>query len=87
MTHDNTGAVLSKFRQMGATKVHSAGQLVFTLDHDVQNVTPTNLKKYADIEAFAAEQGVTFYPKGRGIGHQVSSFHGSNGTYHQTPDT
>ncbi|OXV10745.1 hypothetical protein Egran_01494 [Elaphomyces granulatus] len=32
--------------------------------------SPANLKKYADIEAFAAEQGVSFYPKGRGIGHQ-----------------
>jgi homoaconitate hydratase len=73
MTHDNSGAVLRKFRQMGATKVHSAAQLVFTLDHDVQNTSPANLKKYAEIEAFAAEQGVTFYPKGRGIGHQVSN--------------
>ncbi|RYP45031.1 hypothetical protein DL768_008573 [Monosporascus sp. mg162] len=64
-------AVLSKFIQIGATKVHSAAQLVFTLDHDVQNTSPANLKKYAEIEAFAAEQGVSFYPKGRGIGHQI----------------
>jgi homoaconitate hydratase len=72
MTHDNSGAVLSKFRQMGATKVHDPEQLVFTLDHDVQNTSAANLKKYAGIESFAAEQGVVFYPKGRGIGHQVS---------------
>src|ERR1700722_3650567 len=60
MTHDNTRAVLSKFLQVGATKVHSAAQLVYTLDHDVQNTSPANLKKYAEIEAFAAEQGVSF---------------------------
>ncbi|KAI1825177.1 hypothetical protein F4861DRAFT_502675 [Xylaria intraflava] len=71
MTHDNTRAVMSKFKQVGATKVHSAAQLVYTLDHDLQNVSPANLKKYAEIEAFAAEQGVPFYPKGRGIGHQI----------------
>ena len=62
---------MSKFKQAGATKVHSTEQLVFTLDHDVQNTSPANLKKYAEIEAFAKEQGVPFYPKGRGIGHQV----------------
>jgi homoaconitate hydratase len=76
MTHDNTRAVLLKFTQMEASKVHTPDQLVFTLDHDVQNTSPANLKKYAEIEAFAAEQGVTFYPKGRGIGHQVGSIFG-----------
>lgn len=30
-----------------------------------------NLKKYALIEAFAAQHGVDFYPAGRGIGHQI----------------
>jgi homoaconitate hydratase len=29
------------------------------------------LAKYANIEAFAREQGVDFYPAGRGIGHQI----------------
>jgi homoaconitate hydratase len=29
------------------------------------------LKKYANIEAFAKEMGVDFYPAGRGIGHQI----------------
>lgn len=75
MTHDNTRAVLSKFQQVGATKVHSSSQLVYTLDHDVQNTSPSALKKYAEIEAFAAEQGVDFYPRNRGIGHQASNFH------------
>lgn len=73
MTHDNTRAVLFKFAQVRATKVHSPAQLIFTLDHNVQDTGPANLKKYAEIEAFAADQGVTFYPKGRGIGHQVQS--------------
>jgi homoaconitate hydratase len=46
-------------------------QAVFTLDHDVQNKSPKNLSKYANIEAFARSHGVDFYPAGRGIGHQV----------------
>ncbi|KAG6837160.1 mitochondrial Homoaconitase [Arthromyces matolae] len=71
MTHDNTGPVISKFNSIGATKIHNPVQPVFTLDHDVQNKTPKNLAKYANIEAFARKHGVDFYPAGRGIGHQV----------------
>jgi len=51
--------------------VYSTRQPVFTLDHDVQNKTPTNLAKYASIEQFARKHGIDFYPAGRGIGHQV----------------
>jgi homoaconitate hydratase len=71
MTHDNTGAVIPKFKQIGATAIADPAQPVFAIDHDIQNVTPKNLEKYAKIEAFAAEHGVDFYPAGTGISHQV----------------
>src|SRR5438132_1924987 len=71
MTHDNTGAVIPKFKQIGATRVADPAQPVFAIDHDIQNVTPKNLEKYAKIEAFAGEHGVDFYPPGTGISHQV----------------
>jgi len=71
MTHDNSGAVIPKFRSIGATKIANRRQVVFTLDHDIQNKSEKNLQKYADIEAFAREHGIDFYPAGRGIGHQV----------------
>ncbi|KZT57953.1 homoaconitase [Calocera cornea HHB12733] len=71
MTHDNTGPVISKFKSIGATKIKNPRQPVFTLDHDVQNKSPKNLQKYLSIEQFAREQGVDFYPAGRGIGHQI----------------
>ncbi|KAI9002112.1 homoaconitase mitochondrial precursor [Hyaloraphidium curvatum] len=71
MTHDNTGAVMKKFKDIGAAKMFNPRQPVFTLDHDVQNKTEQNLKKYKSIEAFAKSHGVDFYPAGRGIGHQV----------------
>ncbi len=41
------------------------------LDHDVQNISESNLKKYRQIEAFAKQHGIHFYPAGRGIGHQI----------------
>lgn len=71
MTHDNTFPVATKFMSMGATKIHAPERLVMALDHDVQNTSETNLKKYRSIESFAKQHGVAFYPAGRGIGHQV----------------
>lgn len=71
LTHDNTSAVMSKFKAIGAKKVFDPKQLVFALDHDIQNHDEANLKKYRSIEAFACEHGVDFYPAGSGIGHQI----------------
>lgn len=70
LTHDNTGAVMNKFKAIGASKMANPRQPMFALDHNVQDTSETNLKKYAGIEAFAKEMGVDFYPAGRGIGHQ-----------------
>jgi homoaconitate hydratase len=71
MTHDNTSAVMSKFKSIGAAKVADPRQPVFAIDHDIQNTAPENLAKYAKIEAFAKEHGIDFYPAGTGISHQV----------------
>lgn len=76
MTHDNTGAVIPKFREIFKSaglppKIHDPHQPVFAIDHDIQNTTPENLGKYAKIESFANEHGVDFYPAGTGISHQV----------------
>ncbi len=71
MTHDNTAAVMPKFFNIGVKKVADPRQIVFTLDHNVQDTSEKNLAKYKKIESFAAEQGIDFYPAGRGIGHQI----------------
>lgn len=46
MTHDNSWPVALKFMSIGASKIHDPKQIVMTLDHDVQNKSETNLKKY-----------------------------------------
>jgi homoaconitate hydratase len=71
LTHDNTSAVMSKFKGIGATTIHDPKQLVFALDHDVQNHDEANQRKYCSIESFAATHAVDFYPAGAGIGHQI----------------
>ncbi len=71
MTHDNTGAVIPKFLSIGADKLANPRQVVFTLDHNVQDKSEKNLQKYKMIEEFAKQMGNDFYPAGRGIGHQI----------------
>lgn len=71
MTHDNTGAVIPKFRQIGATKLANPRQVVHTLDHNIQDTSEKNLEKYKKIEEFSKSVGADFYPAGRGIGHQI----------------
>jgi homoaconitate hydratase len=71
MTHDNTGAVIPKFKSIGATKLFNPRQVVHTLDHNVQDKSEKNLEKYRNIEEFSKSMGADFYPAGRGIGHQI----------------
>jgi len=71
MTHDNTSAVMGKFKGLGVPKVKNPSQPVFTLDHNIQDLGEDNQAKYRAIAEFAAANGVTAYPAGRGIGHQI----------------
>jgi len=71
MTHDNTAAVMKKFKAIGATAVYDPAQPVFAADHDIQNTEELNLAKYRGMEAFAREHSIDFYPPGAGIGHQI----------------
>jgi len=71
MTHDNTGAVIPKFKSIGAKKLAFPRQVVHTLDHNVQDKSEKNLEKYKKIEDFSKSMGADFYPAGRGIGHQI----------------
>jgi homoaconitate hydratase len=71
MTHDNTAAVMKKFKAIGAKEIYDPAQPVFTADHDIQNTEESNLAKYRAMDAFAHEHGIDFYPPGSGIGHQL----------------
>lgn len=71
MTHDNTGAVIPKFKNIGAIKFANPRQVVHTLDHNIQDKSEKNRTKYLNIERFSKEMGCDFYPAGRGIGHQI----------------
>lgn len=63
MSHDNSFPIVQKFLNIGASKIHNNRQVVFTLDHDIQNKTESNLKKYAFLQEFARTHGIDFYGK------------------------
>lgn len=83
LTHDNTWPCALKFMSMGATKIHDPKQLVTAIDHAVQDVTESNLKKLRQIREFAEAHGIVHYPAGHGIGHQlmVQEGHSWPGTF------
>jgi D-alanyl-D-alanine dipeptidase len=70
MTHDNTAAVIPKFRPWAprASRTH-ASRLRARSRHPEH--LPDNLGKYAKIRLSPKSRASTFYPAGRGIGHQV----------------
>jgi homoaconitate hydratase len=92
LTHDNTAAVIPKFKglfampregepgcgseQIGGARIADPSQPVLALDHDIQNHTPENLGRYAVIERFARTHGLAFHRAGSGIGHQLMVEHG-----------
>lgn len=80
LTHDNTASIYKTFMKMGAAKINDPDQLLVVLDH---NAPPTNAKlatQYEEIRQFVRDNGVKkFYDAGRGICHQVMSYHAGPG--------
>jgi len=76
LTHDNTASIAGTFKQMNGKKVADPDQLLIVLDH---NAPPTNAKlanQYQQIRDIVKEQGIKkFYDIGRGICHQIMSYH------------
>lgn len=80
LTHDNTASIAGTFKKMNGEKVADPNQLLIVLDH---NAPPTNAKlanQYQQIRNIVKEQGVEkFYDIGRGICHQIMSYHAKPG--------
>ena len=80
LTHDNTASIKKTFEKMGGEKVADPSQLLIVLDH---NAPPTNAKiatQYQTVRDIVKEQGVEkFYDAGKGICHQIMSYHAMPG--------
>jgi 3-isopropylmalate/(R)-2-methylmalate dehydratase large subunit len=76
LTHDNTASIYKTFQKMKGNKILYPDQLLIVLDH---NAPPTNAKLANDYQAvreFVNQHGIkNFYDAGRGICHQIMSYH------------
>jgi len=80
LTHDNTASIYKTFQKMGGSVVADPGQMLVVLDH---NAPPTSAKlatQYQTIRDIVKEQGIKrFYDAGKGICHQIMSYHAKPG--------
>ena len=72
LTHDNSAAIIGKFKSMGATKVWDPEKIFIALDHAVPPPDEKKAANHTKIRKFVNEQGIKyFYDCGVGICHQV----------------
>ncbi len=72
LSHDNTAAIATIFRQLPQGRVKYPDRLAITLDHAVPPPTPKHAQNHAEIRQFVREQSIdNFFEMGRGICHQV----------------
>ncbi len=80
LTHDNTSSIYQTFKKMGGEKVSDPGQMLVVLDHNAPPAEAKLATQYQDIRNIVAQQRITkFYDSGRGICHQIMSFHARPG--------
>jgi 3-isopropylmalate/(R)-2-methylmalate dehydratase large subunit len=80
LTHDNTSSIFKTFQKMGGKRVADPRQMLVVLDH---NAPPPDAKladQYQDIRNIVTGQGIRkFYDSGKGICHQIMSYHARPG--------
>ena len=80
LTHDNTSSIYKTFKKMGAVKVFDPDQMLVVLDHNAPPADAALATQYQEIRNIVAEQGIgKFYDAGRGICHQIMSYHARPG--------
>jgi len=76
LTHDNSASIYKTFEKMGSGRIFDPDQLLVVLDH---NAPPTNSKlatQYEEIREMVRKYKIKkFYDAGRGICHQIMSYH------------
>ena len=80
LTHDNTASIKNTFAKMGGEKVAYPEQLLVVLDHNAPPTTGKLATQYDEIRQIVKLQGIEkFYDAGKGICHQIMSYHAEPG--------
>jgi 3-isopropylmalate/(R)-2-methylmalate dehydratase large subunit len=80
LTHDNTASINKTFLKMGGEHISDPDQLVIVLDHNAPPADAKIATQYQEIRDIVAKQGIRkFYDSGKGICHQIMSYHARPG--------
>ncbi len=80
LTHDNTSSIYKTFQKMGGKEVADPGQMLVVLDHNAPPADAKLATQYQDIRDIVSRHGIkNFYDAGKGICHQVVSYHAKPG--------
>ena len=80
LTHDNTSSINKTFQKMGGSKVANPEQLLVVLDHNAPPPDAKMATQYQEIRDIVTSQGISkFYDSGKGICHQIMSYHARPG--------
>lgn len=76
LTHDNSASIYKTFQKMGGEKIADPDRLLIVLDH---NAPPTDARlanQYQSVRDIVKHYGIkNFYDAGKGICHQIVSYH------------
>jgi 3-isopropylmalate/(R)-2-methylmalate dehydratase large subunit len=80
LTHDNTSSIYKTFQKMGGKEIADAGQMLVVLDHNAPPADAKLATQYQDIRNIVIRHDIKkFYDAGKGICHQVMSYHARPG--------
>ena len=80
LTHDNTSSIYKTFQKMGGKEVADSDQMLVVLDHNAPPADAKLATQYQDIRDIVIRHGIKkFYDAGKGICHQVVSYHAKPG--------
>jgi 3-isopropylmalate/(R)-2-methylmalate dehydratase large subunit len=80
LTHDNTSSIYKTFQKMGGSQVAFPEQMLVVLDHNAPPADAKLATQYQEIRDMVSRQGINkFYDSGKGICHQIMSYHARPG--------
>lgn len=80
LTHDNTSSIYKTFQKMGGNNVADPDQMLVVLDHNAPPADAKLATQYQEIRDIVSRQGIKkFYDAGKGICHQIMSYHARPG--------
>ena len=80
LSHDNTSSIYKTFQKMNGEKIVIPDRLLVVLDHNAPPTSAALATQYQFIRDMVKDQGIKmFYDAGKGICHQIMSYHARPG--------